>query len=348
MKIIIPHQLMKYMRQLVQNLSCITTFVFLLCSCEKLEGGKDFVLTGDVDNLSPVSATINCSVLSKDWTGATEFGILIDIYPDLLIETSHVIVPQQQPSSGKYSVGVSGLSPGCQYYYRAFAKEGDIIHYGKEKSFETPSKNIFVSSEVTSIASVAADITTTLDLEGMEYNKAKFGVIYATEDVWASFFPERNQRKVFSSAVQGHTYTTTLIGLTPGIKYYYKPYVEIDGVIFSGNKEGFFTLNYNVVETGVPDEIGHDSAMLHGVVNLKDISFQTCNAYFELDTSRYASWGNYSIVLPATMDKDGNLYAKCTNLKPDMEYGYRAVVMINQYTFRGENAYFRTLTSSEE
>jgi hypothetical protein len=124
---------------------------FLLASCKKDKAvNLPRVVTYDVTNITPSSATLNGSLLSKGSVNIDFRGVCWSTSPNPVMEGTNgpnlnFMWMGFNPPSGDFSYDISVFKPGTTYYVRTMVRyyygNGGVINdviYGNEVSFATP------------------------------------------------------------------------------------------------------------------------------------------------------------------------------------------------------------------
>lgn len=335
-----------------QNNSIIYLSLFVvsaILSCTKIEGEDkhiaNSVITGYAENVTATSATVYGYIKLEDKASIKEFGILWSLDPDVQQSNSRKVPVESVSGNGKFSVKLQGIYPGeIPHYYRAYAKESSAIHYGAVKSFVTDSKDVVRTLPPVLISSVSADIPSAMDIEGIDYGSAQFGIVYTYGE---TLEPGINStvKVSFSDEPGKDSYTTTLLGLYPNTVYRYCAYAVIDGHKFFGKASSFVTgKNRKIIWTNDADNIGYFDATLSGSVDLSDITHKSRKVGFEY--AHVEEWMSPTDIkwkaFPAELNPDNSFCAMVTDLVPGETYDYRAVIEMDNVKFTSDRRSFQT------
>jgi hypothetical protein len=129
-------------------LTLIGSFVFML-SCEKQSPNPEAtkpqentkppvvtVTTSEISEIKPTGAVSGGIVSVNDGYEITERGIVWGTAENPTIDSRKTI---DGSGTGSFSSIITGLTENTYYYVRAYAVAGEVITYGKQISFRTPS-----------------------------------------------------------------------------------------------------------------------------------------------------------------------------------------------------------------
>ncbi|MCP4610914.1 MAG: right-handed parallel beta-helix repeat-containing protein, partial [Planctomycetes bacterium] len=125
-------------------------------------------------------------------------------------------------ANGSFSAGLSGLTPGETYYFRA-KMTGAQTTYGSEKSFTTLGPPAVTTNDASDIQTDSAVLNGTLDSLGTA-TKATISFLWGTTADCA------DGETAGSNRTAPGAFTATLDGLTPDITYYFKAKATGDGM----------------------------------------------------------------------------------------------------------------------
>ena len=128
----------------MRKIFCLALCALALLACKKTpeEGGELLpnVVTGEVIDMTPVSATITGSARTNAFMDEIQKGVLVSYFQDFTVESSAFMV-WSDDDSYDFTVTVTGLEPGTTYYYRSYLYYDTTIlghdkrYYGEIKSF---------------------------------------------------------------------------------------------------------------------------------------------------------------------------------------------------------------------
>ncbi len=172
------------------------------------------VNTGNVYNITDVSATADGEVTDDGGGGITERGICYGTAASPTLSDNIVTV---EGDLGSFSADLAGLTPGTTYYYRAYATNSEGTGYGEQIDFKTQSVPSLVTGTAYNITDVSATVEGGLTDNGGD-NIIEYGICYNT-----SPNPTESDN---TATVSGDidNFSADLTGLTPSTTYYYRAY----------------------------------------------------------------------------------------------------------------------------
>lgn len=138
----------------------LLAFLAVLSSCKKdalLVNLAPTVITGNVEDVYRLGATVYGSLQNPNGYTVKEYGIQYSLYQSF---AEPVNVEVTNSEDGNFSVVLSGLEPGTNYYYRTYAFSGYNTVYSEARSFTTTSTNapIFGETTVSNITLTSFDV----------------------------------------------------------------------------------------------------------------------------------------------------------------------------------------------
>ena len=239
---------------------------------------------------------------------------------------------------GWFSVYLTGLKPGTTYYYMASVIVGGKEKFGEVNSFYTPEKptRICFTGDVSDVTVSSAR------LSGNAFVFPELGTVsigfIISEDGNPSF---ENGKVVLTKEMDyDNVFSATATELNPGTTYFYKAFLESQGICRSGEVQSFTTPSFSAsTKTLDASEVEFTSARLNASMELSgtaaDVNVSGC--YFML-AEKSSMVGAKRIDAAAGME----FSASVNNLKPDSEYYFRAVATIHGKEFRGDILSFKT------
>ncbi len=230
------------------------------------------VTTSAVSAVDDVSATSGGNVTYNGGAPVTAKGVCWstthdpDIYNDYTTDGTGL---------GAYVSSVTGLTPGTEYFIRAYATNSNGTSYGSERNFTTSATYATVTTAaITGMAENSAtgggNVT---DIGGTPVT-AK-GVCWSTDhnpDLFDDHTTDGTGAGVFVSSITG---------LTPGTGYFVRAYATNGAGTAYGDEVGFTTLN----ETGTLNDTR--DAQVYNTVRIDDRWWMAENLNFYTDTG---SW----------------------------------------------------------
>ena len=281
------------------------------------------VITGDVTNITDISATLKGSVSGAD--KVLECGIIYGINSSL---SSTSGMKKSTTSSGTYSIMVSDLNPNTTYYYRAYAVVDGEYKYGEVSSFKTVKEVTISTGSVTNITDSGATLSGTINNSDKSLT---CGIIYGTN---SSLSSSSGTKK---STTSSGAFSVSLTGLIPNTTYYYRAYAVVDGEYKYGEVSSFKTVKEVTVSTGSATDVTDSGVTLSGTINNSDKSL-TCGIIYGTNSSLSSSSGTNK-----STTSSGAFSVSLTGLSPNTTYYYRAYVVVDGEYKYGEVSSFKTI-----
>jgi len=181
------------------------------------------VTTGTAGSITTSGATISGNNVTADGGATvTERGMCYGTSTGPTTSGSHV---SNGSGTGEYSVSLTSLTAGTQYYYRAYAINSYGTVYGDESNFTTYKAPEVTTSAATSIATTTATLNGNLTYAGVPTISEK-GFVYSTtaSTTSALIVGGSGCTKVTVDGSSTGTYTYNATGLSLGTKYYVRAY----------------------------------------------------------------------------------------------------------------------------
>jgi hypothetical protein len=203
------------------------------------------VTTNDATIITVSSARLNGNLTSLDSAGSVtvsfEWKVSGGSYTPIDVEVKN--------STGTFSVGLTGLTPGTTYYFKAKAVgDGDPV-YGAEKSFTTLVSPSVTTNAATGIGNTSATLNGNLTSLGTAST-------VTVSFVWGTSFggPYPNETTGQAMTSTG-AFSAELPSLIPGTTYYYQAKAVGDSTVYGVERSFTTTTTPPVVTTGVPTGI---------------------------------------------------------------------------------------------
>ena len=261
------------------------------------------------------------------------FGVYVDISPEM--ENGEYIYGEYSPSNiDMFTVNLTELLPGTTYYVQAFASNcaGEI--FGEVTNFTTDSENPSITTTLGTVYGTSAVCGGIVTSDGGSMVTAR-GVCWSTStnptlETVGDFFTTEGEGL--------GEFTSTLMGLTPGVTYNVRAYATNSEGTSYGEEMSFTTLNMLTVTTNNVNEITARAARCGGEVFYDGGSTVT---------ARGVCWNtshNPTVSDMFTVDGDGEgvFTSNLTNLTPNTTYYVRAYATNSENTSYGEEVTFTT------
>ena len=257
-------------------------------------------------------------------------------------------------SSATFSQGITGLSPGIQYYYCAIAQNAVGIAFGSVMIFTTPNPPTVTTLTPTSITDTSATIRGSGVANGslatgwLRYSLTDPGVC---DDTFGSRAPVSGGSSL-GSGTSSVTFSQPISGLSPGTTYYYCAIASsAEGMSF-GAVLSFTTPTAPTAATVAASSVTATTATLHGLGNPSN---NAAYGYYRYSaTNPGACNDTFGTRIPATTSLDTSLgsgstdvsYAQgITTLLPSTTYYFCAIVRNTYGTSFGAVLSFTTLAN---
>lgn len=237
------------MKRFTRLLSITTVFTLLVslsnCGKEKtdpLPTTTPTVVTGDVTSITTTSATGSGQIVSDGNVTVSERGVVIGKTADPTISDTKVLSGK---GAGTFSVEVTGLTANTTYHIRAFGTNAKGTSYGLDKLFTTsPALPNVTTSAVSAITLSAASSGGIITSDGGAAITAR-GICWS-----ATPNPTIANSKTTDGSGAG-TFTSSLISLSSGTKYYVRAYATNNVGTAYGNELNFTTLTSPIPTNGL-------------------------------------------------------------------------------------------------
>ncbi len=187
---------------------------------------------------------------------------------------------------------IDGLEPGHTYYYCTYVRAGNNLIMNEVKSFATADFHAqqLMTCETSDVTLATATVT------GSTTMTSTLAEMYPDNPylLWGiSYAPAASSSSVETTVpFNGNQFVAKLSGLTPNTNYVYRPFVNINGTVLTGEVNHFTTKPIEDYVTFDIDEIGFTTAKASGKTKLKGL-FQNLSytLSYRYDTDDY-SWDN--------------------------------------------------------
>jgi hypothetical protein len=236
-------------------------------------------------------------------------------------------------STGTFSVGLTGLTPGTTYYFKAKADgDGDPV-YGVERSFITLTPPAVTTNVAASITIISGRLNGDLTSLG----SATSGVTVSF--VWGSTMGGPYTNTTSENMTSTGVFYFDLGSLAHSTTYYFKAKADGDGDPVYGVERSFTTLTPPTVITNDADPVSTTSATLNGNLTSKGTAGSVTVSFV---------WGTSSGSYPnetsaAARTVIGTFYSDLDSLTHSTTYYYRAKAVGDSIVY-GVERNFTTLT----
>ena len=274
-------------------------------------GSAPIVTSSAATSITANSATLSGNITDTGGENATErgfdWGTTSGTYPNFWTETGSF-------GTGAFSHGITGLSPGVTYYFRAKAKNAVGWGYGSELSFPTPIVVPTVQTNAaTSIGSTSATLNGNITVLGGQ-NSSERGFDWGTT---SGTYP--NSWTETGSYGTG-AFSRGITGLNPKTTYYFRAKAKNSAGWGFGTELSLPTLaTIPGVDTNAATNVSTNSATLNG--NIATLGGENA-------TERGFDWGT-SVSYSNSWIETGSFGTGAfnrgvTGLSPWTQYNFRA------------------------
>ena len=298
-----------------------------------VQGFLPTVTTTTATAITPVYASSGGEVTDDGNATVIARGVCWNTSANPTTNNSHT---NDGTGTGVFVSGISGLTPGTEYHYRAYVTNSAGTSYGDELVFTTLDPNLPTVS-----TTAATSITPETAISGGDVTHDGYAAVTARGVCWStSPNPTAGDSHTTDGTGTG-VFVSDLTGLVPATEYHYRAYATNsigtnygDDLIFT---TPVFTLP--TVTTDTATSISYESAISGGEV--------TDNGFADV-TARGLCWGtspNPTINDSLTNDGAGNgtFVSELTGLTAGTLYHYRAYATNTEGTGYGEDLIFSTL-----
>ncbi len=293
------------------------------------------VTTGAATGITSSGATLNGNLTSL----GTAVTVDVSFEYGTTIVYGSTTIAQAMIAAGPFTAGITGLSPGTLYHFRAKVDGGlSGSSTGSDMTFTTIRDPPVVSTTpATGVTDTAATLNGNLTSLGTA------SPVNVTFEYGTTTSYEKGSTPVQPMTATG-VFTAPITGLNPGTLYHFR--ARADGLAHGaalGADITFTTLTTPVVTTGAATGITSSGATLNG--NLTSLGAAvTVNVSFEYGTT--IAYGSTAPLLPQAMTTTGVFTANITGLTPSTLYHFRAKADGGVHgTANGLDATFTTLAA---
>ena len=239
-------------------------------------------------------------------------------------------------ATGAFTGNMTGLTPGTEYHYRAYATNSVTTVYGADQTFSTLKQATVTTQAASDITSTTATGNGSITDLG-DPNPTQHGVCWST-----TANPTTADSKTEEGAAsETGAFTSSITGLTAGTEYHYRAYATNSVGTTYGADQTFTTFKQPAVTTQAASNIMDTTAAGNG--NITDLGVPN-------PTQHGVCWStsaNPTISDPKTEEGPasvtGAFTSDITGLAPGTLYHYRAYATNSVDTVYGEDQTFTTL-----
>jgi hypothetical protein len=287
------------------------------------------VTTGAATGISASSATLNGTVDPN--------GRSTSYYFDYGTSTSYGTKTGSKSagsatSAQAASTGISGLAAGRTYHFRIVATSDAGTTVGKDVTFTTSSAPTVVTGDASSIAPTTATLQGTVTPNGLS---TSWWFEYGTSTGYGS----KTSSHSAGSGAAPRSASLGIKSLRAGTIYHFRLVAQNSRGRVAGADRTFSTVGAPLSQTGPPQSVGPDTAVLTGTLATKG---RATTWWFEYGPStRYGKSSATKSASSSTAAQPVN--AQITGLVPVTTYHYRLVTKSDAGTTRGADVAFTTL-----
>ena len=186
------------------------------------------------------------------------------------------------------------------------------------------------------ISAVSAILSGKANLESTTASDLKVGFQYSKS---AGILPSNSTTIEATDADADYNYTTSITGLEPDTKYYFRSFVRQNGQDTYGETKEFTTKDVaSLLETRDASGVEAAKATLNAKLDLTDVLYKSITYGFLWGSSESALDTDYK----CTEISDKAMSATLTNLSHKTQYWYKVYVKLDSQTFYGEVKTFTT------
>lgn len=343
--------------------------------------------TGEVSDITFTSAAVAATVDVKSINPKEDIGIGIAystdkfmLHPDSVFNRKACYWDEVEEKS--YSVTLSRLLTGTDYYYCSYTRAGGSYKLGAIKSFKTKSLDgQLTTGNATDITFASAILSGTSTIASLypEGKSISYGFRYAlTKDALeGTTIPEgyiyygdgyyynpqtgdyisvsTNGSKTVSASIENNIFTARLTGLNANKTYYYYAYAKVDGTELTGEIKNFTTKSmdgYLTVEEA--EDVTFTSATIKGKTTLESLfedeynhTTITYRLLYATNKSYLESDNSYyyDYVTPTLSDED--LTVSLSSLSEEVTYYYRLRAYVDGTYLYSDIKDFKTKSASD-
>ena len=287
------------------------------------------VTTGAASSISASSATLNGTVDAN--------GRSTTYYFDYGTSTSYGSKSGSKSAGSATSAqaaaaGISGLVAGRTYHFRIVATSDAGTAVGKDATFTTSSAPTVVTGDASSIAPTTATLHGTVNPNGLS---TTWWFEYGTSTGYGT----KTSSHGAGSGTAARAASLGIKSLRAGTTYHFRLVAQNSRGRVAGADRTFSTVGAPLAQTGPPQSVGPDTAVVTGTLATRG---RATTWWFEYGTS--TGYGKSTSTKSAgSTSANQQVSAQVTGLVPATVYHYRLVTKSDAGTARGADAVFTTL-----
>jgi hypothetical protein len=296
-----------------------------------------------MSGITDTTASLGANVTSDGGSAITERGVAYSLTAsdaNPTIGSPGVTKAVASGTTGAFTAAVTGLTPGANYSFRAFATSAVGTTYTSPRTFVTLALPAISGASSSTVGSSSATLSANATSDGGSTITQR-GFVYSLTANDAN--PVIGNPGVTTSVIAGTTgsFASSVTGLSPGASYSFKAFAT-NAVGTAYTSVGTFqTLAFPVATTAAATSVGLSAATLNGSVN--PLGSGT-TALFEYGLS--TSYGTQSTASPAPGSGSApvNVSAAITGLTCSSTYHFRIVATSAAGSVNGADRTFTTST----
>lgn len=311
------------------TVAIISGLVLIATSCSKDTTGKDPVTTTEAEGVTVSTARL-CGRVDTDnqkKTGA-EYGIIYstDTVPT---EENGISVRSYNADgiTGDFSVKVSGLKSGTEYFYRAYTSSTGLVYLGQVMSFTTETVECdLATGEAGSVSETRATLNGTFDDQSVASLEKSFWFLYSTTETTADGLRSSGTKVSATISSEGR-FISSLTGLAMNTQYHFMACGRVYDTELFGEVMSFTTGKVTVeVTTQEAASITETKATLRGQVTVSSIEAYSPIAaiYYSPTESTAEDLISSGTKMTVSVASDGSFSTTVTGLQYNTRYYYVA------------------------
>ena len=322
---------------LKRDLVLFFIFLFFL-SCQEKLPRIVLISTKNIEEIN-INSAIALGEIMDIGEGIIEHGHCWDIDSKPNLETGARTTLGRKGDKGVFQSNLENLEAETNYYYRAYASDGNNIVYGEILSFRTTDKTVpvvttgLIRSITTSVATIEGEV---ISLGDGVNSLIQHGHCWSMSNP-PVYSGEKTELGPLSSP---GIFSSTITGLSDSTTYYVRAYAANEKGIVYGSTVPLTTYSSLVVFTNQIDMTSkEDTVLAYGSI----VYF----GYNESSVSQHGHcWATHADPTPddnkselGYNDSGGLFFSTITGLIPDIEYFIRSYAINSNGISYGENKY---------